>query len=126
MAGFCCTLRYFCYKKQDRTLNLTTQQWVLLEELTKLLEPLEGATVFFCTERKVSISCTSPIMHNVFTTLIVFKTAVREFIMRRWSLDVIEPDSPLVLAAALNPCFKSLKFLTDYFEAISQRRAITT
>jgi len=33
--------------------------------------------------------------------------------MRRWSLDGIEPDSPLVLAAALDPRFKSLKFLTD-------------
>ena len=110
-------------KRQDHTLNLTPQQWVLLEELTKLLEPLEVATVFFCTERKVSISCILPIMHNVFTTLdgeegdsasiTVFKTALRESIMRRWSLDGIEPDSPLVLAAALDPRFKSLKFLTD-------------
>ena len=46
-------------------------------------------------------------------SIIAFKTAVRESIMRRWSLDGIEPDSPLVLAAALDPRFKSLKFLTD-------------
>ena len=62
-------------------------------------------------------------MHNVFASMdseegdsasiIAFKTAVRESIMRRWSLDGIEPDSPLVLAAALDPRFKSLKFLTD-------------
>ena len=68
-----------------------------MEELAKLLEPLEVATVFFCTERKVSISCIFPIMHNVFTSMdseegdsasiIAFKTAVRESIMRRWSLD---------------------------------------
>ena len=60
-------------------------------------------------------------MHNVFTTLdseegnsasiIVFKTAIRESIMRRWSLDGIEPDSPLVLAAALDPCFENLNSL---------------
>ena len=110
-------------KRQDRTLDLTAHQWVLLEELAKLLEPLETATVFFCTERKVSISCILPIMHNVFTSMdseegdsasiTAFKTAVRESIMRRWSLDGIEPDSPLVLAAALDPRFKSLKFLTD-------------
>ena len=70
-------------------------------------------------------------MHNVFTSMdsekgdsasiIAFKTAVRESIVRRWSLDGVEPDSPLVLAAALDPCFKSLKFLTT----ISQRRAVT-
>ena len=110
-------------KRQDRTLDLTAHQWVLLEELAKLLEPLEVATVFFCTERKVSISCILPIMHNVFTSMdseegdsasiTAFKTAVRESVMRRWSLDGIEPDSPLVLAAALDPRFKSLKFLTD-------------
>ena len=33
--------------------------------------------------------------------------------MRRWSLDGIELYSPLVLAATLDPRFKSLKFLTD-------------
>ena len=62
-------------------------------------------------------------MHNVFTSMdseegdsasiTAFKIAVRESVMRRWSLDGIEPDSPLVLAAALDPRFKSLKFLTD-------------
>ena len=43
-------------KRQDRTLELTAQQWVLLEELAKLLEPLEIATVLFCTVKKVAIS----------------------------------------------------------------------
>ena len=62
-------------------------------------------------------------MHNVFTcmdskegdsaNINAFKTAVKESIMRRWSLDKIEPDSSLVLAAALDSCFKMLKFLTD-------------
>ena len=46
-------------------------------------------------------------------SIIAFKTAVRESIMRGWSLDEIKPDSPLVLAAVLDPHFKSLKFLTD-------------
>ena len=40
-------------KRQDHTLDLTAQQWVLLEELDKLLEPLEIATVLFCTEKKL-------------------------------------------------------------------------
>ena len=62
-------------------------------------------------------------MHNVFTnmdseegdsaSIIAFKTAVRDSIMRRWSLDGIEPNSPLVLASAFDPRFKSLRFLTD-------------
>ena len=106
-------------KGHDRTLDLTAHQWVLLEELAKLLEPLKVATVFFCAERKVSISCILPIMHNVFTSMdseegdsasiIAFKTAVRESIMRRWSLDGIEPDSPLVLAGCVRSSIQELE-----------------
>ena len=40
-----------------------------MEELSKLLEPLEVAIVFFCTERMASISCIFPIMYNVFTSM---------------------------------------------------------
>ena len=86
-------------KRHDRTLDLKAHQWVLLEELAKLLEPLEVATIFFCTEKKESLSCILPIMHNVFTnmdseegdsaTIFACKTAVRDSIMRRWSLDGI-------------------------------------
>ena len=74
-------------KRQDHTLDLTAHRWVFLEELAKLLESLEVVTVFFCTERKVSISC---ILHNVLTSIdseegdsagiIAFKAAVRESI----------------------------------------------
>ena len=92
-------------KRNDCALDLTAHQWILLEELAKLLELLEVATVFFCTEKKESLSCILPIMHNVFTnmdseegdsaSIIAFKTAVRDSIMRRWSLDGIEPNSHL-------------------------------
>ena len=42
-------------KRHGCTLDLTAHQWVLLEELAKLLEPLEVATVFFCTKKEVLI-----------------------------------------------------------------------
>ena len=44
-------------KRQDRALDLTAQQWVLLKELAKLLEPLEIATVLFCTEKSCHLLC---------------------------------------------------------------------
>jgi len=80
-----------------------------------------------------SRSYVSPIMHNVFTdinkvhSIIAFKTAVRESVMRRWNEDGIEPDSPLVLAAALDPQFKKMKFLVVVLkqsvrEELSQRK----
>ena len=56
-------------KRQDRTLDLTAQQWVLLKELAKLLEPLEIATVLFCPEKKVAISCVLPVMHSAMTSM---------------------------------------------------------
>ena len=46
-------------------------------------------------------------------SIVAFKTAVVDSIMKRWSLDGMEPNSPLVLAAPLDPRFMSLKFLTD-------------
>ena len=62
-------------------------------------------------------------MHSVVTSMdreegdspsiVAFKAAVVESIMKRWSFDGMEPNSPLVLAAASDPHFKSLKFLTD-------------
>ena len=77
-------------KRHHCTLDLTAHQWVLLEELAKLLEPLEVATVFFCTEKKESLSCILPIMHNVFTSMdseeasiIAFRAAVGDSNMRR-------------------------------------------
>ena len=95
----------------------------MLEELAKLLEPLEIATLSFCTEKKVAISCVLPVMHSAMTSMgceegdlpsiVAFKTAVVDLIMKRWSLDGMEPNSLLVLAAALDPRFKSLKFLPD-------------
>ena len=44
-------------KRQDHTLDLTAQQWVLLEELAKLFEALEIATVLFCTEKSSHFLC---------------------------------------------------------------------
>ena len=46
-------------------------------------------------------------------SIVAFKTAVVDSIMKRWSLDGMEPNSPLVLTAPLDPRFMSLKFLTD-------------
>ena len=52
-------------KRLDCPLGLIAQQWALLEELAKLLKPLEMATVLL----KVAISCVLPVMHNVVTIM---------------------------------------------------------
>lgn len=45
--------------------------------------------------------------------IIVFKTAVRDSIIRWCDLDGIEPNLPLLIATALDPHFKALNFLND-------------
>ena len=100
--------------------------------MAKLLEPLEIATILFCTEKKVAISCVLPVMHSAMTSMgcgegdstsiVAFKTAVVDSIMKQWSLDGMEPSSILVQAAALDPRFKSLKFLPDDLKQLVNRR----
>ena len=55
-------------------------------------------------------------------SIIAFKTAVVESIMKRWSLDGIELNSPLVLSAALDHHFKNLRFLSDDLKQLVKRR----
>ena len=43
-------------KRQYQSLDLSTSDWMLLEELVKTLHPLEIATVFISGENKCSLS----------------------------------------------------------------------
>ena len=53
-------------KRQNRSLDQKTEQWVLLEELVKLIET---ATVFLRMEFNVSCSCVYPIIHGLLSNL---------------------------------------------------------
>ena len=56
-------------RRQDRNLDLKSEQWKLLEELVKPLEFLEVATVFLSKEYNVSCSCVYPIMDGLITNI---------------------------------------------------------
>ena len=87
------------------------------------MEHLEVATVFLSAENNVSISAVLPVVHGLVTKLAVeeedsvcvkqVKTQVYSALKRRWNLDKLSPVEVPLLATALDPRFRNLKFLND-------------
>ena len=113
-------------KLSERTLDLKSEQWTLGEELMKFLRPFKVATTFFRYEEKTSLSCVLPILNGLLDGLqketnppatdshspIIqhLKKNVAAEIKQRWELD-LPVTSSWVLAPAVDPRFKRLKFL---------------
>lgn len=51
-------------KRSDRALDLKGEQWILAQELVKVLEPFEVATTFLSYEENASLSYLLPILHG--------------------------------------------------------------
>ena len=110
-------------KRRDRYLGLTKEQWMLAEELLKILKPFEVATTVLCGEEHATISCTLPILYGLIkhlepqeefvSCLATFRRVVLNEIKRRWELDNLDVSSCMVLASVLDPRFKPLKFLNE-------------
>ncbi len=110
-------------KRSDRSLDLRSEQWTLAVELVKVLSPFEVATTFFSYEQNSSLSCILPVIFGLVESLKESSEdcrAIHEFkqlmvaeMKRRWELDSLDTSSCLVIAAALDPRFKQLKFLND-------------
>ncbi|XP_061542548.1 E3 SUMO-protein ligase ZBED1-like [Phycodurus eques] len=105
-------------------LDLNPEQWSLGEELAQVLGPFEGVTEFLSGEQYVTLSALPQLVHNLkkSTLSVAFKTAsvrafqaqVAEQITERWQkLFLFQPEGPntVLLAAALDPRFRKLKFL---------------
>ena len=110
-------------RRQYRYLELSSQHWLILEDIAKVLEHLEVATVFLSAENNVSISAVLPIVHGLVTKLAVeeeesvcvkqFKVQISSALKRRWNLDKLNPVQVPLLASALDPRFHNIKFLSD-------------
>ena len=85
-----------------------------------MLEHLEVATVFLSEENNVSIFGVLPIVHGLITKLEVNDddfSCIKEFkatiaLQQRLGLDYLNPTE-IVLASAIDPRFRNLKFLDD-------------
>lgn len=107
-------------------LDLKPEQWILTEELTQILEPFEGATVFLSGEQYVTLSALPRLVQSLKKSTLsaacdtaavkAFQGIAAEQITDRWKdLFVFKPEDPntALLAAALDPRFRKLKFLSS-------------
>ena len=116
---------------EHRRLDLRATQWELLSDLVKILHPLEIGTTYLCSEATSSLSSVLPVLFGIINNLEVkendstcirrFKISVDSQIRSRWHLDNIDSSDVKLLAAALDPHHKALKFLSA--EKISEVKA---
>ncbi|CAJ1065719.1 E3 SUMO-protein ligase ZBED1-like [Xyrichtys novacula] len=107
-------------------LDLKPEQWNMIEELSQALKPFETASVFLSGQEYVTLSALPQLVLSLkksiqslaFETSVVqsYQTHATEQITERWQgLSVFQPESPntVLLAAALDPRFRRLKFLAS-------------
>nr|XP_023661161.1 zinc finger BED domain-containing protein 1-like [Paramormyrops kingsleyae] len=111
-------------KASKRYLDMKADQWRLLEELQKALEPFEQATVFLSREAYVTGSVLPPLVkglqkstETVFESppITTFQTTAAAQIASRWQSETSYSENGnnvSILAAALDPRFRKLKFLS--------------
>lgn len=109
-------------RRQYRYLDLSSENWLILEDLKKILQPFEIATVILSKETNVSLSTVLPIVHGLKKKMTIveedspvvkqFKTKIVEAMAKRWDLQNLEPTQVSVLATALDPRFRQLSFLS--------------
>lgn len=105
-------------------LDLKPEQWNLIEGLSQVLEPFEAATVFLSGRQYITLSALPQRVHKLKNSIQspdletapmrLFQVHATEQITARWQgLTEFTPESPNItlLAAALDPRFRKLKFL---------------
>ncbi|XDV36787.1 hypothetical protein PO909_006510 [Leuciscus waleckii] len=120
------TIASFNPRGKHHYLDLKPEQWHISEELTRVLGPFEGATEFLSGEKYVTLSALPQLVQNLKKSTLTaepetapvkaFQDSAAEQITERWEgLYEFLPESgapnPVLLAAALDPRFRKLKFL---------------
>ena len=112
-------------KDQYQHLDLKEDQWVLLEQLTKVLEPLQMATTVFSYEVNTSSSIIYPVLHGLIRNHLKindkdvpavkhFKNQVSQDLTERFEIDEEYTASSIpFLCTAVDPRYSSLKFATS-------------
>lgn len=108
-----------------RTLDLTSEQWTLIENILPTLKKLKIANSLFCGEKYVSLSGVLPVLYTLIENHLEIKTddtpAVKGFkkdlksnIIEKFNLSSNKLEvTPYLLASALDPCYKRLNFVTS-------------
>ena len=107
-------------------LDLKGDQWTLLGELEQVLKPFEQATVFLSGVAYVTVSALPPLVKGLqkstqktsfeSTPINSFQTAAAKEMASRWKGEATfreDGQNVCVIAAALDPRFRKLKFLSS-------------
>lgn len=106
-----------------RTLDLTKDQWGLMEEILPVLKKLKAANTILCGEKYVSISSVLPVLKTLITVHLkvfeedwdqvkIFKKELASNIVDKFKLNAAD-TTIYTLAAALDPRYKNLEFIEN-------------
>ncbi|KAL7854971.1 hypothetical protein SRHO_G00033500 [Serrasalmus rhombeus] len=108
-----------------RYLDLKPEQWSLLGELSTALKPFECATVFMSGQKYTTISAIPPLVKGLLKStqsaafesapLRAFQLTATQHLQERWREETSFSDTTpntVILATALDPRFRRLKFLS--------------
>lgn len=123
-------------KKDHRDLLLSEHQWTLADQLVKILEEFEVATTVLSGQKYVTLSLALPVVTHLKTVADEmsqsanagaprqFATALAQELDGKFSLSDIDTDSAAVMAAALDPRFRGLQFLSEEQRVAVHQRVV--
>ncbi|RXM92225.1 Zinc finger BED domain-containing protein 1 [Acipenser ruthenus] len=110
-----------------RHLDLSQDQWSLLNELVSVLQPFETATAYLSGETYVSLSAVPSLIKSVSSLMDLavknssaiknFKRVAFQQLDQRWKTGILDSssgldlESPMISAAILDPQFRHLRFV---------------
>ncbi|XP_041467319.1 zinc finger BED domain-containing protein 4-like [Lytechinus variegatus] len=109
----------------DLEVNLTESQWKVLHEIIHALQGVKAAVAVMGDDKNKSGSCWLPVMHGVLQHIDVpnaedisedgqvFRNILSAELKARCELNEILPSSLMMQAAAIDPRFHHLRFLSD-------------
>lgn len=110
--------------RDSRHLQLAPAQWDLAEDVVEVLNSLEHVTTELSGELYATLSCVYPLLHGLYTILKpkasgehgavkAMKNKLRQQLEERFGFPVPSPSSLPVLASALDPRFRRLKYISS-------------
>lgn len=111
-----------------KTLDLTSENWTLIEQILPILKKLKIANNILCGENYVSLSSVLPVIKMLYdvhmsecesdsVVIQTFKKKVKENLRAKFSLNNI--DVNYLIASVLDPRYKHLEFLSDTEKSIA-------
>ena len=110
-------------ERERASFDLSDVEWVMARSVLNLLEAVDGVTSTLSGEKYSTLSWCLPLLFGLCDAakcdghdciiLAGIKKKLTSELNEHFHLDNLKMDSPLVLAAALDPCFRKLSFFSS-------------